>query len=68
MDAAKRENIWRISVVAIAVISVVISALAYYGVRRLEKDNKPRVHLIREVNKFQVEAKPDSKSTQPPAK
>ncbi len=68
MEPGNRENIWRISVVAIAVVAVVISALAYYGIKRLERESIPHVHDIREVKKYRVETKPDPNAPQPPAK
>jgi len=66
MEVANREKVWRISVLAVAIVSLVISALAFYGIKRLQANSKPKVHYIREVNKFKVESKPAL--PQPPAK
>jgi hypothetical protein len=56
MDPAQGEKIWRITVVILYAASLLISALAFYGIRRLEADRKPHVHMIREVHPLRVDA------------
>ena len=62
MDAERRDKIWRYAVAALCAISLLVSAAAVYGIKRLEAKPKTRVHQIREVNQFRVE------SHKPPAK
>jgi hypothetical protein len=49
MDAAQREKLWRTVVLILCLVSLVVSAAAFYGIKRLEQKSKPHVHLIREV-------------------
>jgi len=55
MDSAQRDKIWRIVVVALCAASLLISVLAFYGIKRLESDRKPHVHLLREVRPVPVD-------------
>ena len=55
MDAAQREKAWRISAMIVAGLALLISALAFYGIKRLEAKSKPHVHQIREVHELRVE-------------
>ena len=42
-------------IVILCAISLLVSAAAFYGIKRLEAKSKPHVHRIREVNQFRVE-------------
>lgn len=55
MEAAQREKVWRISAIVFCSVALLISALAFYGIKRLEAKPKPHVHQIREVNELRVE-------------
>jgi hypothetical protein len=55
MDSAQRDQIWRRVILILCAVSLVVSALAFYGIKQLEAKSKPRVHLIREVNQFRVD-------------
>ena len=64
MISMEREKIWRISIGVLCAISLLISALAFYGIKKLEAKSKPKVHLIREVNRFTID--PQHSTMQPP--
>jgi hypothetical protein len=55
MISMEREKIWRISVGILCAISLLISALAFYGIKKLEAKSKPKVHLINEVHSVAVD-------------
>jgi type VI protein secretion system component VasF len=54
MEPGQRERIWRRIAVIVSLAALLISAAAIYGIKRLEAQSKPHVHLIREVNKFEA--------------
>jgi len=60
MDPAQRDKIWRRVIVILCAVSLVSSALAFYGIKQLEAKSKPRIHLIREVNQYRVEPHKES--------
>jgi hypothetical protein len=55
MFPMEREKIWRISVGSLCAISLLISVLAFYGIKKLEAKSKPKVHLINEVHPLAVD-------------
>jgi HAMP domain-containing protein len=57
MEPEERDKIWRRAVVIVCAISLLLSALAFYGIKRLEAQSRPRVHLIREVDRYRVDTK-----------
>jgi hypothetical protein len=60
MDPAQRDKIWRRVIVILCAVSLVSSALAFYGIKQFEAKSKPRIHLIREVNQYRVEPHKES--------
>ena len=55
MISMEREKIWRISVGILCAISLLVSVLAFYGIKKLEAKSKPSVHLIHEVHSIAVD-------------
>jgi hypothetical protein len=51
----EREKVWRISIGILCAISLLISALAFYGIKQLEAKSKPKVHLIQEIHPVAVD-------------
>ena len=51
----EREKVWRISIGILCAISLLISAWAFYGIKKLEAKSEPKVHLINEVHPVAVD-------------
>ena len=54
MERVAREKFWRTALSIFCAISLLISALEFYMIKRLEEP-KPKVHALREIRKVRVE-------------